>query len=205
MVDTDAPSRLLLLDGHSLAYRAFYALKDANIVTTTGQHTEGCLRLHVDADQRATRRAADPRRGGVRRFPQDVPHRDVRRVQGQPDVVASRVLRPGRSGQGGAGRAAHPVGSRRTAYEADDVIATLARGRRPRVSTCFICTGDRDAYQLVDDHVTVLYPRQRRIRPRPHDAGGGAGEVRPDSGAVPRLRGAAWRPVGQPAEHSRRG
>src|SRR5690606_34721209 len=41
VADSNTSPRLLLLDGHSLAYRAFYALKDANLVTTTGQHTEG--------------------------------------------------------------------------------------------------------------------------------------------------------------------
>ena len=46
-------------------------------------------------------------------------------------------------------------------FEADDVIATLttqADGRR--ACEVLICTGDRDALQLVNDHVTVLYPRR---------------------------------------------
>ncbi|MGH3981779.1 MAG: hypothetical protein ACRDST_03575, partial [Pseudonocardiaceae bacterium] len=36
---TVSPLRLLLLDGHSLAYRAFYALPAENFRTTTGQTT----------------------------------------------------------------------------------------------------------------------------------------------------------------------
>ena len=52
--------------------------------------------------------------------------RGVRRVQGQPLRDARRVQGPGPADQGGARRAAHPATSRRTGFEADDVIATLA-------------------------------------------------------------------------------
>jgi DNA polymerase-1 len=45
-------------------------------------------------------------------------------------------------------------------YEADDVIATLAEQARAIGSEVLISTGDRDAFQLIDDHVTVLYPKR---------------------------------------------
>ena len=45
-------------------------------------------------------------------------------------------------------------------FEADDLIATLATLAEAEGFDVLICTGDRDAYQLIDDHVTVLYPRK---------------------------------------------
>src|SRR5699024_1278827 len=45
-------------------------------------------------------------------------------------------------------------------YEADDVIATLTTQAAEQGMEVLICTGDRDSYQLVTDHVTVLYPRR---------------------------------------------
>ena len=68
------------------------------------------VRLHVDADQHAARRAADPHRGGVRRVAPVVPHGAVRGVQGRPLGDADRLQGPGQPGQGGARRAAHPGG-----------------------------------------------------------------------------------------------
>src|SRR6476646_5959902 len=89
------------------------------------EHQRG-LRLHVDADQRAARRAAHARRGRLRRVPADLSHGGVRRVQGGP--------------------------------LADDVIATLTAQARAEGMEVLICSGDRDALQLVHDDVTVLYP-----------------------------------------------
>jgi DNA polymerase-1 len=45
-------------------------------------------------------------------------------------------------------------------YEADDIIATLTTRAEEAGFDVLICTGDRDALQLVDEHVTVLYPRK---------------------------------------------
>src|SRR3712207_8053060 len=45
-------------------------------------------------------------------------------------------------------------------YEADDVIATLTVQAVAAGMDVLICTGDRDALQLVNEHVTVLYPRK---------------------------------------------
>ena len=73
------------------------------------------LRLHLDADQRAARRGADPHRGRLRRVAADVPLGGVRRVQGQPVQEPRRVQGPGVAGQGGARRAAGRLASTRTA------------------------------------------------------------------------------------------
>ena len=90
-----APPRLLLLDGHSLAYRAFFALPVENFSTTTGQHTNAVygftsMLINVLRDEQPTHVgvAFDVSRP-------DLPLRGVRRVQGQPVQVARRVQRPG--------------------------------------------------------------------------------------------------------------
>ncbi|WP_448631649.1 5'-3' exonuclease [Cellulomonas soli] len=43
-------------------------------------------------------------------------------------------------------------------FEADDILATLASRARAQGMEVLVCTGDRDALQLVNDDVTVLYP-----------------------------------------------
>ena len=159
MVDTDARSRLLLLDGHSLAYRAFYALKDANMVTTTGQHTEGVygftsMLINVLRDEQPTHVAVA--------F--DV-SRKTFRTETFAAYKANRTSSPAEfSGQ--VDLVKEVLGALRIpwvekdGYEADDVIATLTARAEAEGFDVFICTGDRDAYQLVGDHVTVLYPRR---------------------------------------------
>jgi len=159
VVDTDARSRLLLLDGHSLAYRAFYALKDANMVTTTGQHTEGVygftsMLINVLRDEQPTHVAVA--------F--DV-SRKTFRTETFAAYKANRTSSPAEfSGQ--VDLVKEVLGALRIpwvekdGYEADDVIATLTARAQAEGFDVFICTGDRDAYQLVGDHVTVLYPRR---------------------------------------------
>ena len=76
--------KLLLIDGHSMAYRAFFALPVENFSTQTGQHTNGVfgftsMLINVLRDEAPTHVG-----GGVRRLPEDLPHRAVRGVQGQP-------------------------------------------------------------------------------------------------------------------------
>ena len=198
--------RLLLLDGHSLAYRAFYALPGGELLHHDGAADQRGLRLHVDADQRAARRGADPRRRRFRRLAQDVPLRDVRRVQGQPvqdartssrarsalvkEVLAALRI-PSARGRGLRGRRRHrDAGHAAPRREGFDVL---------------ICTGDRDALPAGQRPRHRALPAQGRLRADPDDPGGGPGEVRPDAGAVPRLRGAARRPERQPARHPRRG
>ena len=163
------------------------------------------LRLHLDADQHPARRAADPPRRRLRRRPQDVPQRDLRRVQGQPVREPDRLPRPGQPGPGGA--------RRRCASRSSPPRATRPTTSSPRSPSqaveqgmdVLIATGDRDALQLVNDARHRALPAQGRLRHDPVHAGGGRGQVRPDPGAVPRLRRAARRPERQPAEHPERG
>ena len=93
---TGPPPRLLLLDGHSLAYRAFFALPVENFSTTTGQHTNAVygftsMLINVLRDEQPTHVAVafDVSRQTFR-------SEEYAELQGQPLQVARRVQRPGR-------------------------------------------------------------------------------------------------------------
>ncbi|QDO88867.1 DNA polymerase I [Ornithinimicrobium ciconiae] len=152
-------SRLLLLDGHSLAYRAFFALPVENFSTTTGQSTNAVfgftsMLINVMRDEAPTHVAVA--------F--DV-SRQTFRAQEYAEYKAGRSATPSEfKGQIPIIRevldALRIPFLEMDGYEADDILATLtARGREEGMEV-LICSGDRDAYQLVGDKVTVLYPRK---------------------------------------------
>ena len=119
------------------------------------------VRVHVDVHQRA--QGAAPRRGARRVRPSraDVPPRGRRDVQGQPrrrarTRCASRWASCARCCRCSAWRRASSPG-----WEADDIIATVVEQAVGRGDDVLIVTGDRDAYQLVQDpHIRVLYNRR---------------------------------------------
>ncbi len=149
--------RLLLLDGHSLAYRAFYALPAENFNTTTGQTTNA---IYGFASMLAnTLRDEQPTHLAVA-F--DV-SRKTWRFDEYPEYKATRSSTPDefRSQVELIGELLDALRVRRFAvdgFEADDVIATLATQAAAAGFEVLIVTGDRDAFQLVSDDVTVLYP-----------------------------------------------
>ncbi|MFY1672080.1 DNA polymerase I [Plantactinospora sp. WMMB334] len=156
---TASTPRLLLLDGHSLAYRAFFALPVENFSTTTGQPTNAVygftsMLINVLRDEHPTHI--------VVAF--DVSRRSFR-TERYADYKAGRSETPGEfAGQVSLVKevlAALRVPTvEKPGYEADDVLATLACQGRDAGMEVLICTGDRDAFQLVDDRITVLYPRK---------------------------------------------
>src|SRR5437899_2480203 len=151
--------RLLLLDGHSLAYRAFFALPVENFSTTTGQPTNAVygftsMLINILRDEQPTHIAVA--------F-------DVGRVTFRSEMYTEYK----------AGRSETPTDFRgqvslikevlealaiptveAEGYEADDVIATLATQGEQEQMDVLIVTGDRDALQLVDGKVTVLMTRR---------------------------------------------
>jgi DNA polymerase-1 len=151
--------RLLLLDGHSLAYRAFFALPAENFSTTTGQPTNAvygftAMLINVLRDERPTHIAvAFDRSEPTFRHEQYVEYKANRRetpadFRGQLSLIFE-VL--------------DALGIRRLSlagYEADDIIATLATQAAAEGMSVLIVTGDRDALQLVTDDVTVLMTRR---------------------------------------------
>ncbi|MFI0482883.1 DNA polymerase I [Actinomadura sp. 9N215] len=147
---------LLLLDGHSLAYRAFYALPVENFSTTAGQPTNvvyGFANMLANAlrDERPTHAAVA--------F--DVSRRTFR-TEAFPEYKAGRAKSPDEFGSQlevldrFLAAMSMPV-LRAPGYEADDVIASLTVKAEADGLQVLIITGDRDVLQLVSENVTVLY------------------------------------------------
>ena len=149
--------KLLLLDGHSLAYRAFFALPAENFSTSTGQHTNAvygftAMLINVLRDEapthvgvafdvsRKTFRAAEYAEYKAGRSA--TPTEFTGQIPLLEEVLdALRIKHVGVEG-----------------FEADDVIATLTREAVEAGGEVVVCTGDRDAFQLVSEQVTLLYP-----------------------------------------------
>ncbi len=157
---TTAPTdRLLLLDGHSLAYRAFFALPVENFATTTGQPTNAVygftsMLINVLRDEAPTHVAVAFDVG-----------RQTFRSQMWTEYKAGRSQTPADfRGQVSLIKEvlealAVPIVTAE-GFEADDVIATLATQAEAEGMDVLIVTGDRDAIQLVDDKITVLMTRK---------------------------------------------
>ncbi|MGP4114036.1 DNA polymerase I [Streptomyces sp. 4N509B] len=155
--ETTAPPRLLLLDGHSLAYRAFFALPAENFTTTVGQPTNAIygftsMLANTLRDEAPTHVAVafDVSRATWRseRYTEYKATRSATpdEFRGQVELIGElldtmRVRRFAVSG-----------------FEADDVIATLATRAAAEGFQVSVVTGDRDTFQLVSEQVTVLYP-----------------------------------------------
>jgi DNA polymerase-1 len=152
-------NRLLLLDGHSLAYRAFFALPLENFSTTTGQPTNAVygftsMLINVLRDEKPTHVVVCfDRSEPTFRHEEYVEYKAGRRET--PDDFRSQIslifelleaLRVPFVSVAG--------------FEADDLIATLATQAVEDGMDVLIVSGDRDAFQLVGDQVTVLYPRK---------------------------------------------
>ncbi|CAB4788800.1 unannotated protein [freshwater metagenome] len=152
-------SRLLLIDGHSMAYRAFYALPAENFTTATGQHTNAIygfatMLISLLKEEKPTHVAVA--------F--DV-SRKTFRTEKFPEYKANRAKTPDefRSQMSllhdlvkGFGISQFEV----EGFEADDILATLTSLAEREGVDVIICTGDRDSFQLVSEKTTVLYPKR---------------------------------------------
>lgn len=149
--------RLLLLDGHSLAYRAFFALPVENFSTTTGQHTNAVygftsMLVNVLRDEQPTHVAVA--------F--DV-SRQTFRLEQYAEYKAKRNKTPGEfsSQLPIIEQVLDAFGItflKKDGFEADDIIATLTTQALAAGMEVLILTGDRDSLQLVTADSTVLYP-----------------------------------------------
>ena len=152
-------SRLLLLDGHSLAYRAFFALPVANFATSTGQPTNAVygftsMLINVLRDETPTHIAVA--------F--DVSRQTFRMAE-YAEYKAGRSATPDEF-KGQISLLHEVLDALRIphveveGFEADDVLATLTTAaiERAGIDEVLVCSGDRDTFQLVTDRVTVLYP-----------------------------------------------
>lgn len=154
----DTP-RLLVIDGHSMAFRAFYALPPENFATDSGQHTNAVhgftsmlltmirqqkpthvvVAFDLDTPTFRSEEYADYK-GGRNKTPEE--------FYGQIDLIikvmaAMRI--PTISVDG---------------FEADDIIATLSTQGEAAGWDVLVVSGDRDAFQLITDKVLVLYPKK---------------------------------------------
>ena len=151
--------RLLLIDGHSMAYRAFYALPVENFKSSTGQPTNAIygfasMIINLIKEEKPTHIAVavDVSRKTFRseKFPEYKAQR-----ASTPDEFRSQLSHINELITGFGIKFFGIEG-----YEADDIIATLAKSAEKKGFEVAICTGDRDAFQLVTQHITVLYPKK---------------------------------------------
>src|SRR5437764_10468836 len=149
----------MLLDGNSLAYRAFYALPAENFKTQGGLTTNAvygftAMLINLLRDEQPTHIAAafDVSRQTFRvdKYPEYKAGRSSTpdEFRGQIDITKEVLVALGITVLAEPG------------YEADDLIATLATQAEDAGYRVLVVTGDRDALQLVSDDVTVLYPRK---------------------------------------------
>jgi len=151
--------RLLLIDGHSMAYRAFFALPAENFTTAQGQHTNAIygfatMLLSLLSTEKPTHVAVA--------F--DV-SRKTFRSEIFPEYKANRAKTPDefRSQMSYLHELVTAFGITTfevEGFEADDIIATISKQAERENAEVFICTGDRDSFQLVNEKTTVLYPKR---------------------------------------------
>ena len=148
---------VLIIDGHSMAFRAFYALPPDNFVTATGQHTNAVygfvsMLTRLLETEKPTRIAVafDVSRHSFRteEYPEYKGTRDAtpEEFKGQVELIREVLDAMG------------IVSLSREGFEADDILATLAYRAGREGATVLVVSGDRDSFQTVTQNVTVLYP-----------------------------------------------
>lgn len=158
---SDKPT-LMVIDGHSLAFRAFYALPVDSFRAPDGQHTNAIhgfismfLGLLKKEDPSHVAVAFDLSRYSfrTRKYPEykatrgDTPAEFI----GQVPLLQEAL------------RAMGVVTLTKEDYEADDILATLSFEAAQRDMSVLVVSGDRDTFQLVNERVTVLYPSARGV------------------------------------------
>jgi DNA polymerase-1 len=148
---------LLLVDGHSLAFRAFYALNPDNFRTSDGQHTNAVhgfismllnilqtenpthLAIAFDLSRFSFRTEEYPEYKGTRG---ETPVEFIGQTELLQEALAAMNIRT----------------ITRENYEADDVLASLADQSASQGYEVFVVSGDRDTFQLIGQATTILYP-----------------------------------------------
>ena len=151
-----------MIDGHSLAFRAFYALPIDSFVNREGQHTNAIhgfisMLLNLLKNEKPTHLAVafDISRYSFRT--REYPEYKGTRSETPPEFVGQIPLLE---------EALHAMGITtitKEDFEADDILATLASRGSAEGFKVFVVSGDRDAIQMVNDDVTLLYPSARGV------------------------------------------
>ena len=156
-VEGTSRGTLLVVDGHSLAFRAFFALPVENFSTSAGQATNAVwgfatmLSQVIDVEHPDHLAVAFDVKGGTFRntmLPQYKGTRDA----APEDLLTQLPL---------IQRMLTALGVtfiEKPGYEGDDVIGTLASMGDKAGYRTLVLSGDRDAFQLINDNITVLYP-----------------------------------------------
>ncbi len=152
----------MVIDGHSLAFRAFYALPVDSFVTRDGQHTNGIhgfisMLLLLLQNEKPTHLgvAFDISRFSFRT--RDYPEYKATRSETPPEFSGQVPLLQE------ALKALGVATLTKEDYEADDILATLAKKGADEGYRVLLVSGDRDTIQLVNDDVTLLYPNARGV------------------------------------------
>lgn len=161
-MSTSSQPTLMLIDGHSLAFRAFYALPVDSFQTQSGQHTNAIhgfiamlinllqnekpdsLAVAFDISRHSFRTEEYPEYKGTR---SETPAE----FKGQIPLLQDAL---------------HAMGIttiEKENYEADDILATLANQGVKDGFRVLVVSGDRDTIQLVNDNVTLLYPSKQGV------------------------------------------
>jgi DNA polymerase-1 len=154
---TEPKPTLMLLDGNSLAFRAFYALPAENFKTKNGLTTNAvygftAMLINLLRDEQPSHIAAafDVSRQTFRseKYPEYKAGRSATpdEFRGQIDITKEVLVALGITVLAEPG------------FEADDILATLATQAEDEGYRVLVVTGDRDSLQLVSPDVTVLYP-----------------------------------------------
>ncbi len=149
---------LAVLDGHNLAYRAFYALPD-DLATSTGQVTNSVYGF----TSMLIKMLGDHHPDGLV-VTWDTPQATFRKDE-YPEYKAQRDKAPDtfRSQLPLIREVLETLGVHQIelpGFEADDIIATVAEDAKQDGWDVLIVSGDRDTFQLIDNHCRVLYIRR---------------------------------------------
>lgn len=153
----NAKPTLLLIDGHSLAFRAFYALSPDSFRTPDGQHTNAVhgfisMMLNILSAEKPTHLAVafDLSRESFRT--EEYPEYKGTRGETPPEFIGqTELLRE-------ALNAMNIMNITRDNYEADDILASLADQAADQGFNVLVVSGDRDTFQLIREETTILYP-----------------------------------------------
>ncbi|MEZ3160200.1 DNA polymerase I [Microbacterium sp. BWT-B31] len=161
MTDSAKPT-LLVVDGHSLAYRAFYALPVDNFSTKDGQHTNGVygflsMLVNLIKAEKPTHLAVafDTSRQSfrTREYAEYKANRSETPAEFKGQIPILQECLAAMS---------IPV-LQQEDIEADDILATLATQGQEQGFHVLVCSGDRDTIQLVNDDITLLYPNVQGV------------------------------------------
>ena len=185
-------STLLVIDGDSLAHRAYHALPKS--IRGAGGRPANALVGFAQLPRCGSGRPSGRTAVFVGWDTLDVP---TYRHEALPGYQAGRVFDEALLEQLDALPALVDVVRLRRRRRRPATRPTTSSPRRPRAGTgrCVVATSDRDAFQLVSDRVTILQPVQGRERARADRAGRGARALRRRPGSGRRLHRAARRPL----------